>query len=227
MDSTEGTAGTVWQYTWKVLVALILLAVIAVACVALSGWMNDSVVSLSGSMGRAKDLGTVGQYFDAGSAVFSGIALLLVIVTTVMQRRELAMQRDSLGKSQWELHRSAETEMRKLHMDLIKMAIDDDSLAKLWSYDDSIPAEQVRQYLYANLIFSHLLLNHELHVIDETNILGHIHGVARSPIFREYWVASASARALLNQESTEYKFGQLIDSILQQPPDPPDGLRVA
>lgn len=229
MESTEGTTtATVWRHVWRTVLALALLAVIVVASIALSGWMNNSVVSFSGGMSRAKDLGTVGQYFDAGSAVFSGIALLLVIGTTVMQRRELAMQRDALGKSHWELHRSAETELRRLHMDLIKMAIDDPSLAEVWGeYDEAIPAERVRQYLYANLIFSHLFLNSELEVIDAADITGYVSSVARSRVFQDYWAASATSRAALNVESAEYRFGQLVDSVMRELPDPPDGLRIA
>ena len=228
MESTEGKARTVWDYTWRALAALVALAAIVVACVALSGWMNRTVVTFSGGMGKAKDLGTVGQYFDAGSAVFSGIALLLVIGTTVMQRRELAMQRDALGKSHWELHRSAEADLQRLHIELVRMAMGDESLAEVWGeYRQDSPPERNRQYMYANLIFSHIFLNHQLGVVEDANIKGYIRIVAANPIFREYWAASAPNRALLNEASAERLFGQMIDEVLDEQPDPPDGLRAA
>ena len=217
MDDNEVKRGTVWRYLGGTLAGLTALAVVVVACVALSGWMNHSVETVWGG-NRAVQLGTVGQYFDAGSAVFSGLALLLVIGTTVMQRRELAMQRDALSKSHWELQRSAEADLRRLHMDLIKIAIDDPSLADVWGdYRTEIPTERRRQYLYANLIFSHMYLMHKLQVADDAEMLGHLRVITKSEIFREYWAEAAGSRVPLAEGSTERIFGLLVDQAIAEP----------
>ena len=222
MDSGEEKRGTVWRYLVGTLAGLAALAIVVVSCVALSGWMNHSVETFWGG-GRAQQLGTVGQYFDAGSAVFSGIALLLVIGTTVMQRRELAMQRDALSRSHRELQRSAEADLRRLHMALIQMAMDDSTLADVWGdYRAGIPRERRRQYLYANLIFSHLYLNHKLQMADDAEMLGLLRILSKSEIFREYWAEAAGSRALLAEESAERIFGSLVDQAMAELPDPPE-----
>jgi hypothetical protein len=221
VDSGEEKRGTVWRYLVGTLAGLAALAIVVVSCVALSGWMNHSVETLWGG-GRAQQLGTVGQYFDAGSAVFSGIALLLVIGTTVMQRRELAMQRDALSKSHWELRRSAEADLRRLHMELIKMAIDDPSLADVWAdFRPGIPVERRKQYLYANLIFSHLYLNHKLQVADDAEMLGQLRVITKSQIFREYWAEAEGSRVPLTENSPERIFGLLVEQVLAE--TAPDG----
>ncbi|MFC1442100.1 DUF6082 family protein [Streptacidiphilus sp. N1-10] len=217
MDDNEVKRGTVWRYVRGTFVGLVMLAVVVVACVALSGWMNHSVETFWGSRSRAAQLGTVGQYFDAGSAVFSGLALLLVIGTTVMQRKELAMQRDALSKSHWELRRSAEADLRRLHMELIKMAIDDPALADVWgAYRTEIPMERRRQYLYANLIFSHLYLNHKLQIADDAEMLGHLRVITKNEIFREYWKEASGSRAPLAEGSAERIFGRLVDQAIAE-----------
>lgn len=186
--------------------------------------MNHSVETVWGD-GRAQQLGTVGQYFDAGSAVFSGLALLLVIGTTVMQRKELAMQRDALSKSHRELLRSAEADLRRLHMSLIQMAIDDPTLVDVWGdYRLEIPRERRRQYLYANLIFSHLYLNHKLQIVDSAEMLGYLHTLTKSEIFREYWAEAASSRASLADGSAERIFGLLVDQAMAEQAAPSEGL---
>ncbi len=227
MDTAGNRNGSVRQVVQGTVIALVTLGFIVTACVALSGWMNHSVEALWGGAGAQK-LGTVGQFFDAGNAVFSGLALILVIGTTVMQRRELAMQRDALSKSHRELHRSAEADLRRLHMDLIKMAIDDPSLADVWGqYRADIAPERRRQYLYANLIFSHLFLQHSLKISTDDEMLGYLKDITKSPIFREYWNEAAPSRAPLLEGSAEHSFGRLVDRAMSGQPDPPDELRVA
>jgi hypothetical protein len=207
----------------------VVLAVVIVACVALSGWMNRSVETFYGGADQAQRLGTVGQYFDAVSAVFSGLALLLVIGTTAMQRRELAIQRQELSKSHRELHRSTEADLRRLHMELVKMAIDDPSLAEVWgAFRGEVSPEQRRQYLYANLIFSHHFLNYKLEIVTESEMRGHLRDLVRNPIFRRYWVAAEPGRRHLVEGSIESRFDHLVDEAMTADPDePPDDLQAA
>ena len=220
--------GMLWRCIRGIGIALVLLAVVIVACVALSGWMNRAVETFYGGANQAQRLGTIGQYFDAVSAVFSGLALLLVIGTAAMQRRELSIQRQELSKSHRELHRSAEADLRRLHMDLLKMAIDDPSLAEVWcDFRDASP-EQRRQYHYANLVFSHFFLNYKLEIITEAEMRGYLLNITRSPIFRGYWIAAEPGRRFLAENSPEHSFGILVDEAMAtEPPEPPDGVRAA
>lgn len=229
MEGIETRKERFWRGIRGIVIALALLAVVIVACVVLSGWMNTSVETFYGGADQAQHLGTVGQYFDAVSAVFSGLALLLVIGTTAMQRRELAIQRQELSKSHRELHRSAEADLRRLHMELVKMAIDDPSLADVWSaFRGEVSPEQRRQYLYANLIFSHYFLNYKLEIVTEAEMRGHLREMVRNPIFREYWVAAEPGRRPLAEDSMESHFGALVDEAMAAAPhEPPDDLQAA
>src|SRR5437773_6286573 len=72
--------------------------------------------------------GNVGQTFGSINTVFSGLAFIALVVTFLMQLQELRMQRtelyvqrDAMTKSHNELRRSAEADLRMLHMELIKM----------------------------------------------------------------------------------------------------------
>lgn len=221
--------GMLWRCIRGIAIALVLLAVVIVACVALSGWMNRSVETFYGGTDQAQRLGTIGQYFDAVSAVFSGLALLLVIGTAAMQRRELSIQRQELSKSHRELHRSAEADLRRLHMELLKMAIDDPSLAEVWSnFRGEVSPQQRRQYLYANLIFSHLFLNYKLEIFSETEMRAYLRDITTSTVFRQYWIAAEPGRRFLAESSAEHYFGILVDEAMAaDPPEPPDGLYAA
>ncbi|WP_370080557.1 DUF6082 family protein [Streptacidiphilus sp. MAP12-16] len=206
----------------------LLLFAIVLACVALSGWMNYLVEVSWGGSSRATELGTVGQYFDAVSAVFSGAALLLVIGNTVLQRRELrsqreelSLQREALLDSNAQLRRSAEADLRSLHMQLLRMGIDDPELAAVWP-SGSGPPERRRQFLYANLIFSHYFLNHRLGIVTDEEVRGHLRILGQSPVFRDYWRTAAEERSCLAADSDERRFGLIVDEVLTEPGGPPD-----
>ncbi|WP_458268521.1 DUF6082 family protein [Streptacidiphilus sp. PAMC 29251] len=229
MDNGERSGKALWRSFGRAVAALAILTVVILACVALSGWM-DRMVELSwGGTPRAVQLGEIGQYFEAVSAVFSGLALLLVIGNTILQRRELhsqrqelALQRAVMQDSGTQLRRSAEADLRALHMQLLRMSIDDPELAEVWGDFAVGPPERRRQTIYANLIFSHYFLNHRLGIVDDDEVRGHLRILARSPAFREYWHISAESRAVLAQDSDERRFGRLVDEVMESSGDPPD-----
>ena len=68
----------------------------------------------------------------------SGLAVAALVITFWLQlqelkaqRTELCQQRELLGNAQAALHRSAEADLRALHGNLTKMAIDDEDLAEV------------------------------------------------------------------------------------------------
>src|SRR5437764_12386327 len=79
-----------------------------------------------------------GQAFGVLTAVFSGFALAALVITFVMQlqelkaqRMELCQQRVLLGQAGTALHRSAEAQLRTLHRDLMRLAMEDEELAEV------------------------------------------------------------------------------------------------
>ncbi|MBV7700319.1 hypothetical protein KWI83_33420 [Streptomyces sp. TRM70350] len=165
----------------------------------------------------------LGNYFGGMSAVFSGLALLLLVVTLLfqqrelrMQRQELALQRQELIASRDELRRSAEADLRALHVQLTQMVMDDPHLAHVWNdYPDEEP-EVVRQYLFANLTFGHYLLVYKWGGITETALLEYARSLIRSPAFQRYWAASRAAKEGLPPDSDEGKLFRIIEQAIQE-----------
>ncbi|MFF7762398.1 DUF6082 family protein [Streptomyces griseorubiginosus] len=96
---------------------------VGAASIVVSGWLARGVEAANGDRRTAIERSSLGEYFGGVSAVFSGLALLLLVATLLlqqrelrMQRHELATQREELVSSRNELHRSAEADLRGLHV---------------------------------------------------------------------------------------------------------------
>ena len=163
----------------------------------------------------------VGDSFGVVNALVSGLALAALIVTLwlqsrelALQRTELAMQRVSLNESRVELHRSAEASLRMLHVDLIRMSIDDPTLAAVWPpLDPGVGHEKERQYLYANLIYQHMWLSLRISDYTDEQVQNRLRYLFTSSIMREYWRAAAKARMSLIPGTAEYIFAEAADRI--------------
>jgi len=166
----------------------------------------------------------VGETFGAMNSVFSGLALAALVVTFGLQsrelrtqRNELVMQRVALARSQEELHKTAEASVRTLHMNLLKMGIDDPDLAEVWPpLEIDIPHQRNRQYLYANLIFQHARVAHRIGHYSEAEIEGDLRYLFTSPLMRDYWRAAAYSRSFLLPGTAEFRFCQVADAICQE-----------
>lgn len=167
--------------------------------------------------------GSVGESFGALNTVFSGLALAALVVTFWLQfkelrsqRAELALQRESLIRSHSELHRAAEANIRHLHVDLIRMAIDDPALAEVWPLARSgLTPEQLRQYMYANLILQHIRLGARIGTTE--GLEKEIRRVFASPIVRLFWMDTAAGRAdLLVPGTDEHHFWHLATAVCNE-----------
>ncbi|MDG4821032.1 DUF6082 family protein [Asanoa sp. WMMD1127] len=152
---------------------------------------------------RWAELSNVGESFGLLNAIFSGLALAAVVVTFWMQftelrsqRSELAVQRDALIQTQAELHRTAEASLRHLHVDLVKMSMNDPLLAAVWPRTVSSDVRD-RQYQYANLILQHHVLRLQISEFSEAELQRVFRYLFLSPIMREFWTDTANARAAL------------------------------
>lgn len=183
-----------------------------------------------------QDWSNVGQAFEAVAAVFAAFGFAALVVTFLMQfkelqlqRQELALQRHEMSQTQAELHRSAEADLRRLHVELMRMAINDEGLAAVWPDPERHPHDVRRQLWYANLVYQHQRLAMELGQYDEATIGSALRRMFGNPIMRRYWEAGADTRAaLLTPGTNEYLFAQMADAIYREHDDePPDrGLRL-
>ncbi|MDQ7908425.1 DUF6082 family protein [Phytohabitans sp. ZYX-F-186] len=200
---------------WISVSVLVVLVILLVGLGAVS-----SLQSLD-TPGAWAERANVGDSFGVVNAVVSGLALAALIVTLwlqsrelALQRAELAMQRESLNQSRVELHRSAEASLRMLHVDLIRMSIDDPSLAEVWPpLAPGVSHERERQYLYANLIYQHVWLGLRISDYTDEQMQNHLRYIFTSSLMREYWRAAARARTSLVPGTAEYAFAEAADRI--------------
>jgi hypothetical protein len=170
------------------------------------------------------DRANIGDSFGVVNAIVSGLALAALIATLwlqsrelALQRAELAMQRESLDQSRMELHRSAEASLRMLHVDLIRMSIDDASLAEVWPpLDPGASHERERQYLYANLIYQHMWLSLRISDYTDEQVQNRLRYIFTSSLMREYWRAAAKARLSLVPGTAEHSFAEAADRICSE-----------
>jgi hypothetical protein len=200
-------------------VALVLASTALVGTV-LAGGVGIAV-ALSGSASASTWTlwGNIGQTFESVNAVFSGLAFTALVVTFWIQLRELReqrlelqLQRETAKGSKDELHLSALAHLRGIHVQLIKMSIDDPDLADVWpAVEPGLSGVRHRQYLYANLILQQVWQGLTLIGADDDDIREVMRYLFSSPLIREYWQSSAAARAVATRTADELRFTEMAD----------------
>jgi hypothetical protein len=111
---------------------------------------------------------TLNQWSQIGVALspigifFSGAAFIGIAVTLFLQRRELQNQRVELSLTREEHARNSEFVIRRLHTDVIKMAIEDPELRAVWP--DVLPGvPETKKDHYCNLILNLQKVAYECH----------------------------------------------------------------
>jgi hypothetical protein len=177
-------------------------------------------------------MGPIGQIFESVNAAFSGLGFVALVITFRLQydefrlqRKELENQHSAMDKSQGQLRRSAECDIREHHVTLIKMAMDDEDLAEVWpEYNVGLSAKVRKQHKYANLIIQHQRMLYELGVYESTDAKTMLHYLMTSPVIRGFWETCMVARqVIVNNGSLEWAFNRLIDAAYNEtrPPEPP------
>lgn len=197
------------------------VALVGAASVIFSGWLARGAEAASGSRQTAEERSALGDYFGGVSAVFSGVALLLLIVTLLfqqrelrLQRRELSMQREELVASRTELHRSAEADMRNLHVQLTQMAMADPSLAEVWTKHEGESDNARRQHLFANLVFNHFALALSWGSYSEDDLIIYARDLLENPAFLRYWNATRAHKSELPPDSSEGRLFRVFNQAL-------------
>ncbi|MFF7148531.1 DUF6082 family protein [Streptomyces griseoaurantiacus] len=112
--------------------------------------------------------------------------------------------------------RAALVEQHRLHFDLLCKAMDDPALAAvLDTYDDEIPAERQRQYLFANALYVNALYFHRIGALSLAELYGHVRMMCRNAVFREYWQATRRHRDSLPAWSEEARIGRMMDALVR------------
>ena len=118
-----------------------------------------------------------------------------------------------------EPHRSGGDVAAAYHMrlELLMKAIDDPDLAAtLDVYDSPVSASRLRQYLFSEALYIHLLLAYRTGTLNREELFGKARLLLQNVIFREYWEASRRQRASLPDDSDESSIGRLIDDVARR-----------
>jgi uncharacterized protein DUF6082 len=152
----------------------------------------------------------VGQTFGALSSIISGLALVAVVVTARTQFRELSSNHS-------ELRRTAQANHGLLHLELLKLAIENPDLARVWpSLVPNLPADIERQYFYANIIYQFHWTSLRSGDHTDEEVMASFRYLFTSQLMRDYWRAAEYARTSLSPGSDEYAFAERVDQICRE-----------
>jgi hypothetical protein len=165
-------------------------------------------VSLVAGLGARGDAETwtrwsdVGQAFGAVNSIVAALAVAAALVTWLWQSREMRAQRTELAEqgrtlldTQTVLRRSADVDVRKLHMSLIQIALDRPELAEVWPDVGGTGPERRAQYLYANLLIQHTWLQYTSGISTQEEMLSALRYLFTSPKIRAFWRDTAGNRS--------------------------------
>lgn len=191
---------------------LLVIASVAVPIVLLLR-LNDA------QLGRWSE---IGQALSPIGIFFSGVGFVAVAVTLLIQHRELQNQHDELSIAVEEQARASEVAMRRLHTDLIKMAIDDSDLLTVWP--DITPGYLgSKKDHYCNLILNLQKLAYEAHTAELAELRGALRHLMTSRDIYLFWkkVRAARIRVTAGDENEDF-FTVEVDRAYQaaNPPMP-------
>ncbi|CAL9288496.1 DUF6082 family protein [Streptomyces sp. R02] len=113
--------------------------------------------------------------------------------------------------------RAALAEQHRLHFQLLCKAMSDPTLAAvLDTYEEDVPPEKQRQFLFANALYVNALYYHRIGAVTLAELYGHVRVICRNKIFREYWTATRHHRESLPTSSPEAVLGRLVDSLVAE-----------
>lgn len=152
-------------------------------------------------------------------AAAAGLAFALgALAAVAAQQRGCATPRsgdDRLKQSEG-ARQAALAQQQRLQSDLLRKAMDDPDLAAvLDTFGSSPDPRTLRQYLFANLMYTNTLLAWRLGTVNWEELHGHLRLICQNPIFRNYWAATGPHRASLVDASDEARLGRMVDGIIQ------------
>jgi hypothetical protein len=204
-SSTTRPATTV-QVVFRATVAVVVLT----AAVVVVGVGLAAVLSARGDTATWTRWSDVGQAFGVVNSVVSALAVAAVLTTWVFQRQEMRAQWTELAEqgrvlrdTQAALRRSADVDVRKMHVSLIQMALDRPDLAEVWPAFGAPDPATTAQHMYANLMLQHAWLLYTAGVSNEEELLKLLRHLFTSSKVRAYWRDTADARMSLYTDGTE------------------------
>jgi hypothetical protein len=97
---------------------------------------------------------------------------------------------------------------------VMKAAADPTLLPVLNAYEEELSPKTQRQYLFANLLYTHVLQGYRVGVFSRAELYGHLRGIFQSTVMRDYWAATRHHRSSLKEGSEESEIGKMVDALI-------------
>ncbi|MEU6672620.1 DUF6082 family protein [Streptomyces sp. NPDC046853] len=153
-----------------------------------------------------------------GSAAVAGLAFTVgaLTVLTAQQRKHGALRLRLARTGQSEQERNAALiAQQQLQFNMLSKAMDDPDLAAvLDTFDVTLDARTLRQYLFANAVYTNTLLFWRVGNLSWEEAHGHLRLICQNPVFRNYWKATRPHRASLLDTSDEARLGRMVDKLI-------------
>jgi Family of unknown function (DUF6082) len=221
MTSTEQVSGTRTTLARRSFLGWFAGLCVIITVTLLTGVGVAALLAHEGEAADWSKWSDVGQSFGALSSIISGLALVVVVATARVQfremrnsRKELEEQSHSMNNNHAELRRTVDAHHGMLHLQMLRMAIEDPSLTQVWPpFIPGLPPEINRQYLYANVIYQFHWTSLRLGNHTDEQVISSLRYLFTSQLMRDYWRAAEYARTSLESGSPEFLFAQKVDEV--------------
>ncbi|MFF6784003.1 DUF6082 family protein [Streptomyces sp. NPDC012510] len=160
-----------------------------------------------------QNLGTRGL----GPAAAAGLAFAAgALGAFVVERRHNAVLRRLERLEHETEQRAALIAYQRHHYELVMKAASDPTLLPvLNAYEEELSTDRQRQYLFANLVYAHVLQGYRVGVFTRSELYGHLRGIFQSTLMRDYWSATRHHRSSLKEGSDESEIGKMVDALIR------------
>jgi len=132
-------------------------------------------------------------------------------------RSELADQRRILEGVEAAQRRSADVDVRGLHVALIRIALEHTHLADVWPSGGLADSVTRSQHMYANLLIQHMWMQYTIGVVTQEEMISDLRYLFASPKVRAFWSDTANSRHNVYVEgSQESELAKTTDKIWRE-----------
>ncbi len=151
-----------------------------------------------------------------GPAAAAGFAFAVGALGAFVVERRISTVLRRLERLERETEqRTSLTAYQQHNFDLVMRAASDPTLLPvLNAYEEELSEERQRQYLFANLLYTHVLQGYRVGVFSRAELYGHLRGIFQSALMRDYWAATRHHRSSLKEGSEESEIGKMVDALI-------------
>jgi hypothetical protein len=148
-------------------------------------------------------LSNIGQTYGVASAILAVLALAGVAVSLLLQQREAKAAREQA--------------LRGLHVDLLRMALDEDAFLECWG-NIGVSEDRLwhRQHIYLNLVVSHWQLMWEIGAMNEAHLRLAAAQIFGGPLGRRFWAEVRTPRPAVEIGRRASRFHAIIEDEYQR-----------